>query len=112
MKHRNFSQKERSARSRATQLIHSSPFVVGSLVEMARVCGKPNCKCTKGDRHKSWCLAVRDQGKRKMVHVPREWEESVFDWVKTYQELWKQMEAISQASVERITLAKKGKGKV
>jgi len=44
-----------------------------------------------------------------MVHIPHEWEESVFDWVKAYQELWKQMEAISQANVERITLAKKGK---
>lgn len=107
MKRRNFSQKERSARSRATQLIHGSPFVVGSLVEMARVCGKPNCKCTQGDKHKSWCLAVRDQGKRKMVHIPRDWEETVFDWVKTYQELWKQMETISQSSVEFITLAKK-----
>jgi len=45
-----------------------------------------------------------------MVHIPREWEKPVFDWVKTYQELWKQMETISQANVERITLAKKGKG--
>jgi hypothetical protein len=44
-----------------------------------------------------------------MVHIPHELEKSVFDWVKTYQALWKQMEAISQANVERITLAKKGK---
>ncbi len=109
MNHRNYlSPKERGARSKATQLIHDSPFVVGSLVELARLCGKPNCKCVKGEKHKSWCLAVRDRGKRKMIHVPREWEKTVFDWVKNYQELWKQMETISQASVERITLSKKG----
>ena len=110
MKHRNsLSEKERSARSKAAKLIHDSPFVVGSLVEMANTCGKPNCKCARGDKHKSWCLAVRYQGKRKMVHIPHELKNAVFEWVNTYQELWKQMETISQASVERINLSKKGK---
>lgn len=110
MIHRNsISEKERSARSKGTKLIHDSPFVVGSLVEMARVCGKPNCKCTRGDKHKSWCLAVRYQGKRKMIHIPHELENAVFEWVNTYQELWKQMETISQANIERITLPRKGK---
>lgn len=110
MKHRNaLSQKERSSRSKAVKLIHDSPFVVGSLVKMANTCGKPNCKCTRGEKHESWCLAVRYQGKRKMVHIPHAWETDVFEWVKTYQELWKQMETISQASLERITLSKKSK---
>ena len=108
MKPRNsLSQKERSARSRATKLIHDSPFVVGSLVEMANTCGKPNCKCTRGEKHKSWCLAVRDQGKRKMFHVPHELENEVFEWVTTYRDLWKQMETISHATVERLTQFKK-----
>ncbi|MGD0887284.1 MAG: DUF6788 family protein [Thermodesulfovibrionales bacterium] len=108
MKPRNsLSQKERSARSRATKLIHDSPFVVGSLVEMANTCGKPHCKCTRGEKHKSWCLAVRDQGKRKMLHVPHELENEVFEWVNTYRELRKHMETISHATVERIARFKK-----
>jgi hypothetical protein len=109
MNRSSLSQKERSARSKATKLLHDSPFIIGSLVEMANTCGKPNCKCTRGDKHKSWCLAVRDQGKRKMVHIPHEWENSVFEWINTYQELWKQMEIISQTNFQRITLFKKGK---
>lgn len=110
MKHRSsLSQKERSARSKAVKLLHDSPFVIGSMVEMANKCGKPNCKCTKGDKHKSWCLAVRDQGKRKMIHIPHVSETLVSEWVNTYKELWKQMEIISQANFERITLSKKGK---
>lgn len=110
MKHRShLSQKERSARSKAAKLIHDSPFIAGSLVEMANTCGKPNCKCTKGEKHKSWCLAVRHQGKRKMIHIPHELEHSVFQCVNTYQNLWKQMETISQASVERIVSGKKGR---
>jgi len=107
MKPRNaLPQKERHARSKAAKLIHDSPLVIGSLVEMANTCGKPNCKCAKGDKHKSWCLAVRDQGKRKMLHIPHELEDEVFEWVKNYRELRKAMETISQANVERITLLK------
>jgi hypothetical protein len=44
-----------------------------------------------------------------MVHIPHAWEESVFQWVHTYQDLWKQMEIISQANFQRIALSKKGK---
>jgi hypothetical protein len=107
MKHRNaIPEKERRARSKAAKLIHDSPLVIGSLVEMGNTCGKPNCKCTRGDKHKSWCLAVRDQGKRKMIHIPHELENDVFDWVHAYRELRKEMETISQANIERITLFK------
>jgi hypothetical protein len=110
MKHRNsLSQKERNARSKAAKLLHDSPFIVGSLVEMSNTCGKPNCKCTRGEKHKSWCLAVRDQGKRKMMHIPHASESSVFKLVNTYQELWKQVEIISQENFERITQSKKDK---
>lgn len=110
MKHRSsLPQKERSARSKAVQLIHDRPLILGSLVEMANTCGKPNCKCAKDEKHKSWCLAIRHNGKRKMMHIPRELEDAYFEGVKTYQELWKQLETISQANVERITLSKKGK---
>lgn len=101
--------KERSSRSKATKIIHDKLFILGSLVEMANTCGKPNCKCAKGEKHKSWCLAVRHKGKRKMIHVPRGQEDAVFEGVKAYQELWGQLEAISQASLERILPTKKGK---
>jgi hypothetical protein len=44
-----------------------------------------------------------------MMHIPRELEDVYFEGVRTYQELWKQLETISEANVERITLAKKVK---
>jgi len=42
---------ERRARSRLTQILHDQPFLCGSLVTMRRTCGKPGCKCTRGDLH-------------------------------------------------------------
>jgi len=44
-----------------------------------------------------------------MMHIPRALEEAYFEGVKAYQELWKQLETISEASVERIALSKKEK---
>ena len=110
MKPRNtLSEKERRARSRASQLLHSKPLVVGSLVEMARTCGKPNCKCSAGGKHKSWYLSLRHKGKRKMLSVPHACENEIFEGVKAYQELWEQMGIISAASLERILSFRKRK---
>ena len=110
MKHRTaLSEKERKARSKAAQLVHDKPLIVGGLVEMANTCGKPNCKCTRGEKHKSWCVSLRHKGKRKMVHIPRECEKVVFEGVKAYQSLWEQMGIISDISLERILSSRKGK---
>lgn len=111
MRHRNYlSKKERDARSKAAKLIHDKPLIVGSLVEMANTCGRLNCKCRRGERHKSWCLAVRYQGKRKMIHLKRGSEDAIFGGVNAYQGLWELMGTISQASLERIIFSRKGKG--
>ena len=110
MKHRSIvPERERHARSRATKLVHDRSLILGSLVEMARTCGKPNCKCNAGEKHKSWYLALRHEGKRKMIHIPRVCENEIFEGVKTYRELWEQMEIISEANLQRITSSRKGK---
>lgn len=110
MNHRSaLSEKERKARSKAAQLIHDKPMIVGGLVEMVRTCGKPNCKCTTGEKHKSWCVSLRHKGKRKMIHVPRTCEEAVFEGIKAYHTLWEQMGIISETSLERILSSRKGK---
>ncbi len=102
MRHRgHLPARERKARSRLTQLFHQSPFLIGSLVSMPRVCGKPGCKCTRGELHPGMYLALRIGGERKMIHVPQPLESKVRQWVGTYQEIWRFMEEISQACYER-----------
>jgi hypothetical protein len=69
---------ERAARSRLARLLHAAaPLLRGSLVTMARVCGKPSCKCARGEKHVSLYLAVRHEGKRKMIYIPSELEDRV-----------------------------------
>ena len=57
-----------------------------SLVEMARTCGKENCKCQQGEKHVSLYLSALVGKKRKMIYVPRSWEERIKRWVESYRE--------------------------
>ena len=84
-----------------TRIVHDQPFVCGSLVTLSRLCGKPGCKCTKGEKHISVALSVRIQGKRKMIHVPKSLEKQVEKMVKRYKEIKRLLDAISQDEMER-----------
>jgi len=97
---------ERRARSRLTQILHEKPFVLGSLVTMKRTCGKPGCKCTRGELHPGLYLALRVAGRRKMIHVPQSMQQPVRQWVANYQEAWRLMEQISEFCLKRFFLKK------
>ena len=102
MRHRShLSASERSARSKLARLAHEDPILCGSVVRMNRKCGKPNCKCTRGERHESLCLAMKVAGKRKMVHIPKELEASVIEAVEDYQKMKTLMEEVSQGCLDR-----------
>ncbi len=102
MRHRGYlPSKERQARSRLAQLLHQKPLLMGSLVSMSRVCGKPGCKCTQGELHPGLYLSLRVKEKRKMIHVPQSLESKVHQWVGTYQEVWRLMEKVSEACYQR-----------
>jgi len=103
---------ERQARSRLAQILHQRPFLCGSLVTMHRTCGKPGCKCTRGELHPGLYLALRVGKERKMFHIPRAMEPAVRQWVATYQEAWRLMEQISGLCLKQFLLNKEqSKGK-
>jgi len=101
--------RERFARSRLAKLLHDRSFLCGSLVTMHRVCGKPGCKCLRGEPHPGLYLAIRIGPTRKMLHVPSALEWRVKQWVTTYQEIWRLIEEVSGACLQRF-LKEKQKG--
>ncbi|HAM49322.1 MAG TPA: hypothetical protein DCP92_00970 [Nitrospiraceae bacterium] len=48
------------------------PLVKGSVYEMARKCGNPSCRCTRGQLHKSIVLSWSHQGKTRLMSLPAE----------------------------------------
>ena len=40
-----------------------------SLSKTKKVCGKPNCKCARGDKHVVYQLSWTEDGKRRSTHI-------------------------------------------
>jgi hypothetical protein len=48
------------------------PMVQGSLYLLRRKCGKPNCRCARGERHASWVLTRSESGRSRLYPVRAE----------------------------------------
>ena len=49
----------------------------GSLSLTHRRCGKPNCRCAKGEGHPVWQLTFMAEGRKRVEQVPEDWVEEV-----------------------------------
>ena len=88
--------------SQLRQLRQVGPLVAASLCRRAVRCGNPRCRCASGEKHASWCLTFKHQGKTHTVHVPRDLVEEVRQWVKEYQRTKQILAQISDQSVQII----------
>jgi hypothetical protein len=48
------------------------PLLPGSLYTLRRKCGKPNCRCTRGELHESTALSYRGEGRPRNISPPPE----------------------------------------
>jgi len=48
------------------------PFLPGSLYTLRRRCGKPTCRCARGELHASIVLSYRGQGRPQNITLPPE----------------------------------------
>jgi hypothetical protein len=88
--------------SNLRQLRQVGPLVAASLCQRAVRCGNPQCRCARGEKHSSWCLTFKQQGKTRTVHVPRDLVEEVRQWVKEYQRTKQLLAQISDQSLQII----------
>ena len=103
------SAQERNSRSQLHQLLHQAEgFLHGSLIEVARRCGKPTCRCASDDkaRHRSLYLGQTLQGKTTMQYIPADMEPTVRQWAADFQLAAKLLEEISQQGRVRLTQGK------
>ena len=45
-------------------------MVQGSLYLLRRKCGKPTCRCTRGELHPTWVLTRSEAGQHRLYSVP------------------------------------------
>lgn len=46
--------------------------MAASLSKTYKVCGKPNCKCARGDKHEVYQLSWTENGRRRSTHIRRD----------------------------------------
>ena len=103
MGHRShLSAKERDARSKLRQRLGNRPLLRGSLVEMARVCGKAGCCCQSGQKHQSLYLAIRLGAKRTMIYIPPALETKARQAVDNWQDIDQLLQLVSQETLDRL----------
>jgi hypothetical protein len=80
------------------ELARVKPFIRGSIVKIARVCGNKTCKCAKGEKHVSDYLTYRHKYKKKTstVYIPVGMVEEVRQWAREYRRLQELAEEICE----------------
>jgi len=97
---------ERESRSQLKPYISWKEFIRATPTLRKQTCGKPNCKCQKGEKHTCLVLTRSHHGRPEQLYVPKESEEMVKEWVKNYHAVKQFVEQISSSYWER--LRKKG----
>jgi hypothetical protein len=65
-------------------LQRDQPMVQGSFYRLRRKCGKPNCRCTRGELHESWVITRSEQGQDRIYSVPTDQRAQLRQWTAEY----------------------------
>jgi hypothetical protein len=60
------------------------PMVQGSFYRLRRKCGKPNCRCARGELHESWVITRSEQGQDRIYSVPTDQRAQLRQWTAEY----------------------------
>ena len=63
------------------------PVIKGTVYELRRRCGKPGCKCAKGQLHARMVVSASEKGKTRLGVIPRGFLVEVQQKVRRYQDL-------------------------
>lgn len=95
---------ERRWRRRVGEMLAEGGILRGSVSVRRRVCGKPNCRCTRGERHEAMFVVYRRANRTTQIYVPKAWEPRVREWVKRYgdvRELIEKLSGVYEAKARR-----------
>ena len=66
------------------RLQRSEPMIQGSFYLLRRKCGKPNCRCARGQLHPAYVLTRSEAGKDRLYRVPKDQRAAVRQWAAEY----------------------------
>jgi hypothetical protein len=109
------SPQERDARSRAVQLLADKPLLRGSLVRQHRSCGKPSCRCQKGQKQPALYLHTRCGNQRVRIYIPPALHDTARRWVDNGRRVKRLVDRVSEHHLralpekKQVIFARKGR---
>jgi hypothetical protein len=94
--------RECQVRAELCRLLSTAALIKGSLSHRAGVCGKPTCRCARGQKHRSVCLVAYDKGRLRQQHVPRTAVARVRAWLAAYHAVQTLLERLSRYQWQRL----------
>lgn len=94
--------REREFRSQLAKLVHAEGLLRGNISVRERTCGKPGCKCAKGEKHVSLYVVFSEKGKYRQVFIPKDIEDEVRAWVDNHHKVRDLLEEVSRFHQEKI----------
>jgi hypothetical protein len=66
------------------RLQRSQPMAQGSFYLLRRKCGKPNCRCARGQLHATYVLTRSEAGRDRLFTVPQDQRARLRQWAAEY----------------------------
>jgi len=80
----------------------SREVIRGSVVFLRRACGKTNCRCARGQKHRSLYLSRSKNGKTSMTYVPKKHEQKLLEASGRYQRIKALLNELSEANLKKL----------
>lgn len=97
------SPEERHLRSELIQLLSGVGLLRATLNPRQKVCGKPGCRCARGEKHSALYVVASEDGKPHQLFVPHSLEPQVRQWVASYQRIRELLEELSRIYWDRLS---------
>jgi hypothetical protein len=81
------------------------PLIHGSLGKRKRACGKPTCRCARGELHEQTYLSSTVDGKTRQVHIPVADKDHVKSGVGRYRTMLRARKRLRKLSQVELKLA-------
>jgi hypothetical protein len=96
--------------AKVRELASVGPVLQGSLCNVGVTCGNPNCRCARGEKHRSNILTRKVRGKTKSLYVPVDLVEEATAWVQEHRRVKRLLKEISELSEKIIRAHVKSRG--
>jgi hypothetical protein len=106
MSRRELRQKARGIRSRMRKIDH---MIKGSINFRRVKCGKPGCKCNRGELHDCVCITYKERGKTVTVYVDKERQAEALLMCRNYKKMKALIKELSLVNLELIRSRRRSK---